>query len=85
MCAEKTKLRLDQKVAKIPQSSSALSVEEVREVFDVPAVQPTYGGARGKRGKNKKLVFEAAFSGTSEDYRKIVFPLLVSLEAIPRV
>lgn len=57
------------------------AVAIAREVFGVP----THGGARGKRGKNKKVVFEAAFSGTTEDYQEVLFPLLVSLEAIPRV
>lgn len=55
------------------------TVVVAQEVFAVP----THGGARGKRGKKKQLVFEAAFSGTQEDYREVIYPLLCSLGAIP--
>ena len=83
MCAKKEKLRLDQKGAEASQASGVLSAEDAREVFNVPVAQPTHGGARGKRGKHKKVVFEAAFSGTTESYQELVFPLLCSLGAIP--
>jgi hypothetical protein len=65
----------------VAERTSDEAVAAAHEVFDVP----THGGARGKRGKNKKVVFEAIFSGTTEDYREAIFPLLVSLEVIPCV